>query len=304
MYQKSLTYHQQNNEVLTIRQLLQKWLLPKKWIHFFRIQQDVLINGKYHSFNTIVQDQDVITLKFDFPPRSDQHYLPGSDSIDVVYEDDDIIVVDKTAGKKTHPNRDFETDSLMNDVETYLKDGHPYMVHRIDMETSGLVLIAKTPYLVPIFNRQLSSKTLHREYLAVVDLLKPIPQQGEINLPIGQDPDDVRKRRIDSNGLSALTEFEVVQKNEHFALLKLNLLTGRTHQLRVHLAHMGWPIVNDPLYNPNQKTGKLLLFAHQLTFQEPFTDDRKIIKAKLSKDMYNLICAYFKQPKSSANPDN
>ncbi len=293
MYQKIITYHQENNEELTIRQLLQKWLIPKKWQHFFRIQEDVLINGKYHSFNTIVKTNDIVTLNFNFPPRTEQHYLPGKDPVDVVYEDDDIIVVNKVAGKKTHPNLDTESDSLMNDVETYLKNGHPYMVHRIDMETSGLVLIAKTPYLVPIFNRQLSSKTLHREYLAVVDLIKPIQATGTIDLPIAQDPSDVRKRMISDSGLNAITEYEVLKQSPQHALLKLNLLTGRTHQLRVHLAHEGWPIVNDPLYNPNPKNGKLLLFAYELTFKEPFTGNLKIIKAKLSKDMYNLICAYF-----------
>lgn len=293
MYQKIITYYQENNEVLTIRDLLKKWLIPKKWQHFFRIQQDVLINGQYQSFNTIVKNLDVITLKFDFPPRSDQHYLPGHDPVDVVYEDDDIIVVNKPAGKKSHPNRKTEDDSLMNDVETYLTDGHPYMVHRIDMETSGLVLISKTPYLVPIFNRQLSSKTLHREYLALVDLDHPIEQTGEINLPLGQDPNDVRKRMVRPDGLNAITEYQVLKKNDHYALLQLNLLTGRTHQLRVHLAHNHWPIVNDPLYNPHKKTGKLLLFAHKLTFQVPFGQKSKIISAKLPKDMYNLLCAYF-----------
>lgn len=293
MYQKIITYHSENNEELTIRELLKKWLIPKKWQHFFRIQEDILINGSYHSFNTIVNDGDVVTLNFNFPPRSQQHYLPGDHPIDVVYEDDDIIVVNKAAGRKTHPNIMTENDSLMNDVQTYLKKQHPYMVHRIDMETSGLVLIAKTPYLVPIFNRQLSSKTLHREYLALVNLDSPIPDSGEINLPIDQDPNDVRKRMVADTGLNAVTEFEVVQKNNDYALVRLNLLTGRTHQLRVHLAYKGWPIVNDPLYNPHPKIGKLLLFAHKLTFQQPFSNQHKIIKAKLSKDMYNLICAYF-----------
>jgi len=292
MYQKTITYHQTDNEQLTIRELLKKWLIPKKWQHFFRIQQDVYINGNYQSFNTIVKNHDIITLNFDFPPRSDQHYLPGKDPIDVVYEDSDIIVVNKKAGKKTHPNLASENDSLMNDVETYLKDGHPYMVHRIDMETSGLVLIAKTPYLVPIFNRQLSSKTLHREYLAVVRLINPIDDSGTIDLPIGQDPNDVRKRIIDSDGLNAVTKYQVIQKNDDYALVGLTLLTGRTHQLRVHLSSKGWPIVNDPLYNSNPKQGKLLLFAYKLTFREPFSNNSKIIKAKLSKDMYNLMYAY------------
>lgn len=297
MYQKIITYQPENDEKLTIRELLKKWLVPKKWQHFLRIQKDILINDHYQPFNTIVKKNDIITINFNFPPRTDQHYLPGNDPVDVVYEDDDIIVVNKRAGKKTHPNKELEHDSLMNDVETYLKNNHPYMVHRIDMETSGLVLISKTPYLVPIFNRQLSSKTLHREYLAVVNLDQPISDKGTINLPIGQDPTDVRKRMVTSSGLNAVTKYKVLQKNDHYALLQLNLLTGRTHQLRVHLAHNGWPIVNDPLYNPHDKDGELLLFAHKLIFQQPFSNNFKIITAKLPQNMYNLICAYLKATK-------
>lgn len=304
MYQKIVTYHRENNEVLTLRELLKKWLIPKKWQHFFRIQQDVLINGHYQPFNTIVNDRDQITLNFNFPPRSAQTYLPGSDNVDIVYEDNDILIANKPAGKKTHPNLASESDSLMNDVESYLKNGHPYMVHRIDMETSGLVLISKTPYLVPIFNRQLSTKTLHREYLALVNLDRPIQNSGTIDLPIAQDPTDVRKRIVATDGLSAQTDFQVIEKSPKFALLKLNLHTGRTHQLRVHLAFNHWPIVNDPLYNPHPKKGEMALFAHKLTFQQPFSNQNKIIQAKLSENMYNLICADLKQPKSSPNPDN
>lgn len=304
MYQKNIIYHSKKQEDLSLRQLLKKWLIPKKWQHFLRIQHDVLINQKYHPFNTIVKDKDEITLKFNFPPRTQQHYLPGHDPVQVAYEDNDIIVVNKAAGKKTHPNTNQEDDSLMNDVESYLKNGHPYMVHRIDMETSGLVLISKTPYLVPIFNRQLSSKKLHRQYLAVVKLNNPIAERGTIDLSIDQDPEDVRKRMVKDSGLRAVTEYNVIKKNSNYALLNLNLLTGRTHQLRVHLSYCGWPIVNDPLYNSDPKNGKLLLFAYKLVFEEPFTGNLKIIEAKLSKDMYNLICAYFKQPKSSSNPDN
>lgn len=297
MYQKIITYHPDSNEILTIRDLLKKWLIPKKWQHLLRIQRDILINDHYQPFNTIVKNNDIITLNFNFPPRSEQHYLPGSDDIDVVFEDDDILVVNKTAGKKTHPNLKTESDSLMNDVETYLKNGHPYMVHRIDMETSGLVLISKTPYLVPIFNRQLSSKTLQREYLAVVKLNSPIPEKGTIDLPIGQDSKDVRKRKVMPDGLSAITKYQVLEKNFQYALVKLNLLTGRTHQLRVHLAYNGWPIVNDPLYNNEPKNGNLLLFAHKLTFRQPFSNNLQIIEAKPSKNMYNLICAYLKATK-------
>lgn len=279
MYQRNITYHQQNNEVLTIRQLLKKWLIPKKWQHYFRQDQLVLINGKYHPFNTIVHDQDQITLNFAFPPRTtDQTYLPGKNPIDVAYEDDEVLIVNKPANIKTHPNLPTENDSLFNDVQSYLSPDKPYMVHRIDMMTSGLVLIAKSPYLVPIFNRQLTQKTLQRKYLAVVRLNQNLPNIGQINAPIGQDPTDKRKRCITEKGLPALTDYYILRKNKKFALLKVTLQTGRTHQIRVHLASKGTPIINDPLYDEQATNHQMLLNANEITYQKPFTNQQRTTK--------------------------
>ncbi|WP_125567531.1 RluA family pseudouridine synthase [Companilactobacillus insicii] len=296
MYRRQIKYLNQNKQDITIRELLKKWLIPKKWQHFFRIQKDVLINGKYHPFNTIVKNDDVITLNFDFPPRSkNQTYLPGNRNINVCYEDKDIIVVNKQAGIKSHPNLPTENDSLMNDVESYLAPNeHPYMVHRIDKDTSGLMLIAKTPYLVPILDRQLSTKLLHREYLAIVKLNQPLTESsGTIDIPIGNDPEDKRKRMTRPDGQNAITKYNVIKQNKKYALLRLNLLTGRTHQLRVHLSSKNWPIVNDLLYNPEPKNGNLLLFAHELNFITPFSDDILTVEADLPDFMTDFITNEF-----------
>lgn len=296
MYRRQIKYLSPDNQDITIRELLKKWLIPKKWQHFFRVQEDVLINGKYHPFNTIVQNNDIITLNFDFLPRSqNQTYLPGHHPVDVCYEDADIIVVNKRAGIKSHPNLPTEDDSLMNDVEAYLSpDEHPYMVHRIDMDTSGLMLISKTPYLVPILDRELSGKVLHREYLAIVKLNQPITEKsGTIDLPIGLDPNDKRKRMVRPDGQNAITKYNVIKQNKKYALLRLNLLTGRTHQLRVHLSYKKWPIVNDLLYNHEQKNGNLLLFAHELIFITPFSDDVQTVEADLPDFMTDFITNEF-----------
>lgn len=290
MYQRTIIYQPTNNQQLSIRQLLQKWLIPKKWQHLLRINRQVLINDEYHPFNTILQPNDKVTLQFDFPPRSaEQPYLPGIRTINVAYEDDDVLIVNKPANIKTHPNKASENDSLFNDVQTYLQPGQPYMVHRTDKLTSGLVLIAKTPYLVPIFNRELTRKTLKRNYLAVVRLTRPLESSGTINLPIGQDPTDKRKRKVTSDGLNAVTDYKILRKNSQFALLKLELHTGRTHQIRVHLAAKGWPIVNDELYNNIQPDGDMLLCGYQLIYQIPFSKNFRKIQIKPPAAMTQFI---------------
>lgn len=290
MYRRNIVYHQKNNEQLTIRQLLKKWLIPKKWQHFLRIEKNVLIDGKYLSFNNLVQDGQTVSLLFDFPPRTtDQVYLPGKRRIDVAYEDNDILVVNKPEGIKTHPNLKTENDTLFNDAQSYLSPDQPYMVHRIDMMTSGLVLIAKSPYLVPIFNRELTTKTLQRNYLAVVRLLKPSQKLGTIDQPIGLDPSDKRKRMVTAEGADAISHFKTISENGNYALIQVKLETGRTHQIRVHLSNQGWPIVNDPLYDPQATAGKMLLCANELTFQRPFTNKFINVQIKPSLAIQNFV---------------
>lgn len=279
MYQRIITYQQENQNVLSIRQLLKKWLIPKKWQHFLRIEKNVLLNGIYQPFNTKVKNQDIITLNFDFPPRTvDQVYLPGKRKLNVAYEDSDVLIVNKPANVKTHPNLDTESNTLFNDVQSYLSPNHPYMVHRIDMLTSGLVLISKSPYLVPIFNRELTTKILNRQYLAIVKLNQPMVSDGTIDAPIGIDNTDKRKRAVTPKGLDAVTDYQILDKNSNYAFIKLTLHTGRTHQIRVHLASRGWPIVNDTLYNCEPSTGDMCLCAYKMSYQVPFSDDFKTVQ--------------------------
>ena len=195
----------------------------------------------------------------------------------VVYEDNDILVINKPAGQKTHPNLN-EEDTALNDCATYLGYS-PFIVHRLDMLTSGLLLVAKNPAVVPILNRQLTDKTLHREYLAWISNSPQIKNTGIIDLPIGHDPHDQRKRMVRQDGQKAVTHYEVIKRDKDRILVKLTLETGRTHQIRVHLAALGAPIIGDPLYNSDYQDGEQLqLTAFQLTFRKPFSFENKTVK--------------------------
>lgn len=277
-YHYSLKYPT-NLKPISVDELMRKFLIPRKWRHFLRAENKILVNGKYLPINFLIKPGDKIDIYLDHVESDQQAYPTSGNLPQVVYEDSDILVINKPAGQKTHPNLD-EKDTALNDCATYL-DYSPFIVHRLDMLTNGLLLVAKNPAVVPILNRQLTNKTLHREYLAWVSKSKELKENGTISLPIGHDPNDQRKRMVRPDGQKAITHYEIVKECENKVLVKLTLETGRTHQIRVHLAALGAPIIGDPLYNPDYQNGeKLQLTAYQLTFMRPFKFESKTVKLR------------------------
>lgn len=262
----------------TVKEVLQQLLIPRKWRHYLRVEQRVRVNGQYRYFNKKIFPGEEITLALAHVQSHQGLYPPSGHLPRVVYEDQNLLVIDKPAGQKTHPNQG-ENGTALNDCATYLGFS-PYIVHRLDMLTRGLLLVTKNPAVVPILNKQLTNKSLHREYLAKVNLNKNLPARGTITKAIGRDPLDRRKRKVDQGGLKAVTHFTLLKKDpaQKIALLKLSLETGRTHQIRVHLASAGWPIIGDPLYNPAFQPGqKLQLLAYRLSFTKPFSFRQKSV---------------------------
>ena len=267
---------------ISLRELLAKqWLLPSRFIHFLRVNQHVLVNGQYRYMNQLVHPGDRISMIFTGEEfrTADSHYLINPDGqLHILFENRDLLVADKPAGQKSHPNQPLENGTLMNDAQAYLvkQKTNAYMVHRIDQATSGAVIIAKNPVVVPILDRLISQGRIHRSYLAVVHgkLVKP---QGEFSWPIGKDSHDRRKRMVDGvNAQPAMTKYEQLTTDGELSLLRLYLLTGRTHQIRVHLSYSGHPIVGDPLYISDHQ-GPMLLHGDQQQLVLPFTMDRMAI---------------------------
>ena len=268
----------QNLNPCSVNDLLRQLLIPRKWRHFLRVEQKVLINGSYYHFNQKVSPNDKVELWLDHV-ETKQHIYPASGKIpEVIYEDENLLIINKPAGQKTHPNLK-EANTALNDCATYLGFS-PFIVHRLDMLTSGLLLVAKNPAVVPILNRELTAKIFHREYLAVINVNEPIANRATIDLPIGQDPLDQRKRKVTGTGIKSITHYQIVKYfDNNTALVKLELETGRTHQIRVHLAAIDCPIVGDPLYNPDFKNKQFLhLTAYQISLQKPFTLDKLKVK--------------------------
>ena len=277
----------QNLKPCSVNDLLRLLLIPRKWRHYLRTEHQILINGTYHYFNQMVFPDDKIELWLKHIESSQNTYPASGQMPEVIYEDQNLLIINKPAGQKTHPNLS-ETNTALNDCATYLGYS-PFIVHRLDMLTSGLLLVAKNPAVVPILNRQLSSKIFHREYLAVVNMTKPIADTGIINLPLGRDPLDKRKREIVADGLKAITHYQILKCfSNNTALIKLDLETGRTHQIRVHLAAIGCPIVGDPLYNPNFVNKEYLhLTAYKVSLLLPFSF--KELKVNLPKAKIPLL---------------
>lgn len=257
---------------MTVKQFLEEQLLiPRKIRHFLRTKKNILINHKEVHWNEMVKPGDVCQLTFDEEDYPQKEILWGNpDLVQEIYQDQHLIVVNKPEGMKTHGNQPDEI-ALLNHVSAYVGQTC-YVVHRLDMETSGLVLFAKNPFILPILNRLLEKKEIAREYWALVE-----GQIGSKELifrdKIGRDRHDRRKRVVDpKNGQHAETQVSrLKQFPNKISLVRCKLKTGRTHQIRVHLSHHKHPILGDPLYNSQSKTSRLMLHAFRLYFTHPLT---------------------------------
>ncbi|MGX7352006.1 RluA family pseudouridine synthase [Enterococcus canis] len=262
---------------MPLTEVLEKeWLIPRKVRHFLRTRRQVQVNQVNAPFHQLIQPGDVVHLVFEESDYPVPTILPGDAAkVAVLYEDEQLIVVNKPAGMKTHPNQPNEQDTLLNHLAAYLAPAYPYVVHRLDKETSGVILFAKNPVVLPILGRLLADKAIYRRYQAIV---QGTIQTITITKKIGRDRHDRRKRIIDEhNGKAAVTHITVVHHLPGKTAVYCQLETGRTHQIRVHLAAMGHPIIGDPLYGQAGK--RLMLHAEQLTFSLPFTQEKISVTA-------------------------
>ena len=269
----------------TIREVLEEqWLVPRKVRHFLRVRKNVLLNGEVAMFHQVVQPLDTLTLII---KEEDYQYqkvqLGQAQNVTVLYEDEHMIVVDKKVGIKTHPNQPNENGTLQNDVAAYLaqqgEGAFPHVVHRLDKETSGVVLFAKNPFVLPILGRLLEQKEIFRKYQAIVE--GRLDKDLTIRKKIGRHRHDRRKRTIDErNGQEAITHVKVHQASKKQSQIYCILETGRTHQIRVHLASIQHPIVGDPLYNEHSRAKRLMLHAYQMHLTHPFTKEKLMITSK------------------------
>ncbi len=276
--------------VMTLSQLMQQWSLPRRIRGQLRQNKRVLLNGNYQPVSTLIQPRDKVSFTFlatDFRHSQSGYEIDHRDHLDILYENPDFMIANKPGGIKTHPNSPGEVGTLLNFVQGYLQKATgkaAYMVHRLDEGTSGAIIIAKVPFVVPMLNAQLKTKRIQRTYLAWV---KGRMEQaaGTIKMPIGRHPSNDRLRQI--GGLAAqdaVTHWQLLETRGSTSLLQIQLETGRTHQIRVHLAALGHPLLGDRDYNPKAIDRRLQLHSSTVSLILPFSQTDLTVKAPLPAD--------------------
>ncbi|SYW13776.1 Ribosomal large subunit pseudouridine synthase D [Oenococcus oeni] len=251
------------------------------------IDQDrVIVNGKPVLAKYLVQDGDHVVIKV--PPVKKTELLPEKIPLDIVYEDDDLIVVNKPQGMVVHPSAGHSEHTLVNallnhaPLSTINGEFRPGIVHRIDKDTSGLLMVAKNNFAHEHLSLDLKSHKTGRKYLAIVHG-NFSEKRGTIKAPIDRDPKNRQKQAVVANGREAVTHFKVLESFSNYSLIEAVLETGRTHQIRVHMAYIGHPVAGDPLYGPRKTLpGRgQYLFASSLSLTQPHTGKELSFSAPL-----------------------
>ena len=259
------------------------------------IDGGIQVNGVEKTVRYILQTDDILCLRLP-ESRNQTSIIPEEVPFKIHYEDDDVMVIEKPAGIATIPSRDHPSGTVANGIIFYYdKISHPHTVHvvtRLDRDTSGLLLIAKHPHAHSLLSRQLQKGKIERKYLAIVHG-RLAQENGTINAAIGRKADSLIERIVREDGQRAVTHYEVIEECGDFSLVHIQLETGRTHQIRVHFAYLGHPLVGDNLYGGNvEMLSRQALHASALSFQHPTKGEDMEFHVKLPTDL-EKICRDF-----------
>ena len=254
--------------------------------------KEVLVNEKIVKPGFLLKENDIITVNH----VSEDGVKPEKMDLDIVYEDDDVLVINKANGVVVHPGAGNYSGTLVNGLlyHTKLSDVNgevrPGIVHRIDAYTTGLLMVAKNNKAHEILAEELAEKKTYRKYVALVwGVIES--DTGEIDAPIGRSKSDRKKMAIRADGKEAITHFKVLKRYEKATLIELRLETGRTHQIRVHMDYIGHPLVNDPVYGNRKlfdETGQCL-HAKELGFVHPTTGKYMQFDSELPECFTNIL---------------
>lgn len=255
----------------------------------------IKVNDKLEKASYKVRENDCIEILDGFKEETD--ITPTKMDINIVYEDEHIIIVNKPSGLVVHPGSGNYDNTLVNGLMYYTNslsdvngEERPGIVHRIDKDTSGLLMVAKTNEAHQILTEYFKNKDVKREYLALITGVFP-HETATIDAPIGRDPKDRKKMTVTAdNSKEAVTHLKVIKRYREHTLVSLKLETGRTHQIRVHMKYIGYPVFNDPVYT-NKKTTEFgqFLHSHKMEFDHPITKEHMSFECPMPTEMQEFI---------------
>lgn len=259
--------------------------------------EEILVNGKKQKISYKVSENDKVTINI--PEAKEIDLKPQDIPVEIVYEDSDIIVVNKPKGLVVHPAIGNPDGTLVNAIMNICKESlsgiggeiRPGIVHRLDKDTSGLLIIAKNDDAHIHLSNQIKNREIKKIYIALVRGIIP-ENEATINMPIGRSQKDRKKMAVTKNGKEAVTHFKVLERFEKYTLLEIKIDTGRTHQIRVHMSEIGYPVVGDLVYSNGKNDFGVegqMLHAKSLDFVHPRTKDKMHLEAKLPEYFENVI---------------
>ncbi|MFC7681140.1 RluA family pseudouridine synthase [Paenibacillus sp. GCM10028914] len=275
-------------------------------------EQGIMLNGIRVYISVKVSAGDLVEIRME-QERSDD-ILPQPMDLDIIYEDEHLLVLNKAAGTIVHPTHGHYTNTLANGVVYYWQQqGWNYRfraIHRLDQETTGVLAIAKNPYIHQHISEQMIAGTVDKKYLAIVHGV-PDPEEGSIDGPIDRDQEEPHRRIVTQDGYPSLTRYHVRESyNKKASLVELKLETGRTHQIRVHMTSIGCPLIGDKMYRHpiyeslsetesraefssiftlDESINRQALHAELLTFEHPIVGERMTFRASIPEDMKLLL---------------
>lgn len=284
---KSDEYFDNIKEVLKTKFEISDRLLLK-----LKTNNKIFLNGKATNIKTPVNSNDIVEILMDFD-EDNTNVVPTKMKLNILFEDDSLLILNKPAGFPIHPSMLHFEDSISNGVKYYFdsiglkKKIRP--VNRLDKDTSGIVIFAKNEYVQECLIKQMKRNQFVKEYIAICEgtLLN---KSGIISEPIARKENSIIERCVNSTGDQAITHYDVLKSNGSLSVIHIKLETGRTHQIRVHMSYIGNPILGDTLYgNSSKLIDRQALHSYKISFVHPVTNEQILLEAPLFDDMKTII---------------
>ena len=258
-----------------------------------RMPKSILVNGVHYYMRQELSTGDHLQVRI-CETQNSEKIPPTKLPLDIIYEDEDLLVLNKPAGMPIHPSLNNYTNSMANALAYYFQSqGKPFIFrccNRLDRDTSGLTIVSKHLVSGSILSDMTKYREVHREYLAIARG-SVTPSEGTIQAPLGRKEGTIIERTVDwEHGEDAVTHYKVVKEANGHSLVSLRLETGRTHQIRIHMKYLGYPLIGDYLYNPDMEyMTRQALHSHHMEFTHPITGEHMSFTAPLPEDMARVM---------------